>query len=257
MGTFAQADTTTHMVEIGPDMRWSPTRTTYVRYKVRFIEDPLIGVRESNGRFNSNQPEQDHRIELGGTWSPADNLTATAQFSIVNAWHQSQFANFSEDSYPFYFTVWYAPTDRVSLTGGYAYFSNWIDQDITLGFQNAGGAGPTETTRWNYGGENHLINGNITYAWTQDITLTAGYEWNRGANAFVVPPSIAGADWSQLASFSDVVIETQRATAGADWQPYDNLTVYVRYIYYDWEDVGAGLDTGRAHMALGGASLIW
>jgi hypothetical protein len=72
-----------------------------------------------------------------------------------------------------------------------------------------------------------------------------------------VPPSPAGADWSLLPSLADAVIETQRATLGADWQPYDNLVVFARYVYYDWDDISAGLESGTAHMALGGASIVW
>jgi hypothetical protein len=255
-------------------MRWSPTRSSFVRYKARFIEDPLIGVREFNGRFNSNQPEQDHRIELGGTWSPEDNFTATAELHLVNTWHDSQFASFSEDSYPFYLTLWYQPTDRLTLTGGYAYSSNWIDQNITLGFAVATVPPPlqtfTETTRWNYRGENHLISLNANYAWTSSMQLVAGYEWNRGTNVFDVPPSTATppADWSLLPSLADVIVETQRATLGADWQPYDNLTLYARYVFFDWNDIGSRAptplpgwasinDSGTAHMALAGASLLW
>jgi len=262
-GEFTQPDTRSHQIEIGPAMRWSEAQSGYVRYRARLFEVPLIGVREFNGRFNTKQPEQDHRIEIGGTWSPTDNLSATAQVSVVNAWHYSEFANFNEDSYPFYLTLWHAPTDRLSLTGGYAYFSNWIDQDITLGFAVPTVPPPlqtfTETTRWNYRGENHLISLNANYAWTATVHLVGGYEWNRGINAFTVPSSTATppADWSLLSSLADVIIETQRATLGADWQPYDNLTVYARYIYYDWNDIGSGLNSGTAHMALGGASIIW
>jgi hypothetical protein len=269
--TFVQPDTKSHLVHLGPEMRWSNTQSTYVRYKGRFIEDPLIGVREFNGRFNTNQPEQDHRIELGGTWNPATNFTATAEVAVVNSWHFSEFANFSQDSYPWFFNLWYAPTDRLSLTGGYAYFSNWIDQDITLGFTTPGVPVPplrTETTEWNYRGENHLVSLNAVYLWTETVNLTAGYEWNRGSNTFRVPPSPAGANWFLLPAIGDVVTETQRVTLGADWQPYDSLTLFARYIFYDWNDISArdpatppgwlrNDDSGLAHMGLAGATLIW
>ena len=260
LGTFVQQDTKSHNLNIAPQMRWSSTYTSYVRYKVAFIEDPLIGVREHNGRFNTNQPEQKHAIDIGGTWSPLDNLVATAQFSIVNAWHFSQYANFNEDNYPFYATVFYAPTDRLSLTGGYAYFSNWIDQDITLGFTVPNVPVPpirTETTHWDYRGQNHLFNINANYAWSSWVSLMAGYEWNHGANSFSVPPSPAGADWTLLPSLSDVTVETQRATVGVDLQPYDNTNLYLRYVFYDWNDIAANLDSGTANMVLGGGEVTW
>jgi hypothetical protein len=101
LGPFTQPDTKTNQIEFGPSTRWSRSLETYTRYKVRFIEDPLIGVREASGGFNTNQPEQVHLTELGSTWSPAPNFVTSAQFSFVNSWHDSEFADFSEDDSPF------------------------------------------------------------------------------------------------------------------------------------------------------------
>ena len=144
-----------------------------MRYRLQFIENPLIGVSEYsiedtdiNGTFNSSQPQQVHNVDIGYTWSPYCNFMTTAQLTIRNSWQAlAVFANFSENNYPMSFTAWYAPTDRLSFTGGYAYYSNWIDQDITLG-ANRGIPTDTETTRWNYAGENHLFTINANYAWT-------------------------------------------------------------------------------------------
>jgi hypothetical protein len=265
LGTFSQPDTKSHMIEFGPSMQWSPQWKTYARYKGYFFEDPLIGVRESTGRFNTNQPEQDHRIELGGTWTPTYNFMASAQFSLNNSWNQSVYPssglaptvpiNFSEDSYPVYCTAWYAPTDRLSLTGGYGYFSNWIDQDITIGFRTS----PIETTRWRYAGENHLASINAHYAWTPTVQFTGGYEWDRGTNTFIVPPSTAGANWDLgpgLASYSAVIVKTQRITAGVDWLPYANTTAYIRYVYFDFDDTTQDFNSGTAHMLLGGIAVL-
>jgi hypothetical protein len=259
-GTFTQPDTIRHQIELGPMMQWSPSLDSYLRYKGRFIEDPLIGVREHNGAFNTNQPEQEHGVDLGGTWAPVSNFLATAQFSMVNRWHQSEFADFTEDDYPIVCTLWYAPSTRWSLTGGYAYFSNWIDQDITLGFTVPGVPTPpvrTETTRWDYEGQNHLLSIGAVYAYSKCFRLLGGYEWNHGTNVFSVPQSPAGADWSRLPAIGDVEVITQRATAGLDWMPYNHMNVYLRYVYFDWDDVSSGVDSGTAHMFLAGFSLVF
>jgi hypothetical protein len=261
---FTQPDTITHQIEFGPSTRWSAALDTFTRYKVRFIDVPLIGVSEYseddpdiNGAFNSNLPEQVHAVDLGGTWTPANNFMATVQFTVQNSWHHSQYANFTEDNYPVSCTFWYAPTRRLSLTTGYAYFSNWIDQDITLG-ANRGDPTETETTRWDYAGENQLASFNASYAWSDNVQLVGGYEWNRGSNAFNLPPSLQpGVDWSLLPYLSDVIAETNRVTAGVDWQPYHDLDVYFRYILFDYDDKSSGLDSGVSHMALGGAGLNW
>ena len=212
-----------------------------------------------HGAFNSSLPEQVDGVEIGGTWTVAENLMVTAQFTIENSWQHSQYANFNENDYPMVFTVWYAPTCRLSLTGGYAYFTNWIDQDITLG-ANRGIPADTETTRWNYAGKDELVSFNAAYAVSDCVQLVGGYEWNRGSNSFGVPTSPHAADgvnWSLLPSLSDVVVETNRVTAGVDWQPYPYMNLYCRYILFDYNDLSSGQDTGITHMALGGASVNW
>jgi hypothetical protein len=256
LGTFSQPDTVINQIDFGPSIRWTPAFENYVRYRVRFIENPLIGVREANGRLNTNQPEQIHSVDVGGTWTPADNFMVSGQISAFNSWHDSEFADFVEDNYPFFLTVWYAPTKRWSLTGGYGFYSNSIDQDITLGFRNEPG-GQTETTRWNYNGEAHVLSLNSAYCLTPDVQLIAGYEWVNGSNVFSVPPSPAGADWSLLPFLSDIDVDTQRWTAGMDWKCLRDMSVYFRYIYFDYNDAASDIDDGTAHMALAGTDYIW
>jgi hypothetical protein len=256
LGTFVQPDTVSHQIEIGPTMNWTPTLQNYVRYRMKFIEDPIIGVREANGRFNTNQPEEVHWIDIGGTWTPDPTFMASAQFSVMNSWHDSEFADFTEQNYPFFLTLWYGPSQRWSVTGGYGYMSNSIDQDITLGYRfNV--ADQTETTRWDYNGESHVFSLNGVYNLTPDVHLVAGYEWVSGTNVFSVPPSPAGADWSQLPFFSDIDVDTQRWTAGMDWRAYRDMSVYFRYIYFDYNDPANVFEDGTAHMALAGADYIW
>jgi hypothetical protein len=264
---FTQPNTKSHQIEFGPSTRWSRSFDTFTRYKVRFIEDPLIGVSERSedppeavqAAFNSNQPEQEHIVELGSTWAPTANFMTTAKVDLVNSWHRSEFANFDEDTYPTMVTVWYAPTHRLSLTGGYAFYSNWIDQDITLGAFR-GDPAQTERTRWDYDGENHLVSLNANYALTPCVQLISGYEFNRGSNTFNIPisPHAAdGVDWTTVEQVADVIVETHRVTAGVDWQPYRDTNLYFRYIFYDWQDISAGFDSGTAHMALAGATRTW
>jgi hypothetical protein len=256
LGPFTQPDTITNQVDVGPSIRWSPTLENYVRYKVRFIENPLIGVREANGRLNTNLPEEVHWIDIGGTWTPDPTFMASAQFSVMNSWHDSEFADFTEQNYPFFLTLWYSPTQRWSVTGGYGFYSNAIDQDITLGFFHDA-AGQTETTRWDYDGEYHVFSLNGTYCLTPAVQLVAGYEWVSGTNVFTVPPSPAGANWSALPSFSDIDVDTQRFTAGMDWRAYRDMSLYFRYIFFDYNDVASGFEDGSTHMALAGTDYIW
>jgi hypothetical protein len=263
---FTQPNTRSHQIEFGPSTRWSRAFDTFTRYKVRFIDDPLIGVSEraedepaAQGTFNTMLPEEENIVELGGSWMPTANFMTTTQFNIVNRRHRSEFANFTEDDYPITFTTWYAPTHRLSFTGGYAFYSNWIDQDITLG-ANRGDPTEIETTRWDYAGESHLVSLGANYAWTSNVQLISGYEFNRGSNTFDIPPSphaANGVDWTTVEQVADVIVETHRVTAGVDWQPAYNMNLYLRYIFFDYGDISADLTSGTAHMVLAGGTRTW
>jgi len=260
---FTQPDTTTHQIECGPSTRWSRQVQTYTRYRVQFIDVPLIGVSEYSdedpdvqGIFNTNLPEQVHSIVLGGTWTPTNNFMATTDLTLRNSWHHSQYANFNEDDYPVVCSIWYAPTQRLSLTMGYAYTSNWIDQDVTLG-ANRGNLAQTETTEWNYAGESNLASFNVNYALRRNVQLVGGYQWNRGTNTFNLPAFQDGANWSLLPSLSDVIVVTNRINAGVDWQPSRNTDVYLRYVLFDYDDIAANLDSGTSHMVLGGVGAVF
>ncbi len=251
-GPFTQEDTQTHLINIGPYLRVSPALDTFVRYRGRYQNNPLLGVRASDGNFNTNQPEHSHVVEFGGTWNPTMNFMATAMFGIENSWHDSALVDFSEDSYPINFTIWYAPTACWSLTGGYAYLPNWIDQDITIGFRD----NPTETTRWNYEGYSQLFSISSNYAWTPRTQLVGGVEWNWGNNVFSVPPSPAGADWSALPTFADVIVETTRFNLGIDHALRPGASVYIRYVHFDYEDLSASFNSGTADMFLTGFTML-
>lgn len=266
LGNFTQPDTKGHRVEFGPQTQWTQFVNTFVRYKGWFAEDPLIGVRESTGRFNTNLPEQEHRLEIGGSWNPTDNLIATAQIGFVNRWNNSTYPGntalvptvpirFTENDYPITMTLFYAPTDRLSLNGGYGYFSNVIDQDIAIGFRTTN----TESMPFNYAGQNHMVTFGANYAWTETVKLVGGYEWNRGTNAFSNPTSTTGANWNLgpgLASYSDVLVETQRFIAGVDFEPYRQTNLYVRYNYFDYDDISENVTSGTAHMLLTGVTYV-
>jgi hypothetical protein len=253
-GTYTQEDTRANRINFGPQLRVTENLDAFVRYKGIFINNPLLAVGVLDGNFNTNQPEQVHGVEIGGTWNPRSNLVATAMFGIENSWNNTSDVgvDFDEDNYPIVLTLWYAPTARWSFTGGYAFFSNWIDQDITIGFAN----NPTERTQWNYDGYNQLVSLNSNFAWSACTQLVGGVEWNGGTNVFSVPPSPAGADWTALPTFSDVVVETTRINVGVDHEFSSNTNAYFRYVYFDFNDLSAGIGTGTTNMFLAGFTML-
>ena len=123
---------------IGLQQDWSNEFSSYVRYRMIDVQGPLYGVTQRNQydidtALNSNQPSHEDRVEIGGNWNPSDDFMLTGSFWIQNRYSTAPYVYFDEDNYPIVISSWYAPDDRWSFTGGYATFSNWIRQDITLG----------------------------------------------------------------------------------------------------------------------------
>jgi hypothetical protein len=244
--TVEQPHTTANLAHVRAAMRWGPAIESHVRYRLGFVDDPLFGIAK-NGVTNSNLPTQEHLVEIGGTWTPADNFLLTGTFGFENRWNTSDVSDFEENDYPIVVTAWYAPAPRWTFSGGLAFFSNWIDQDIKLG-----AGSDTLTSQWNYRGRSDVINVGTTYAWSDCLTFSGGFEFVRGSNGFAAP----GVPYD-LSQFSDVLVETTRWTAGLDYQLLNDMDFYFRYQFFDYEDKSQDINSGTANMFLTGISAIF
>jgi hypothetical protein len=249
-GTASQFFTASNLFHVRASMQWNRSLDSFVRYRLGFYDDPLYGIAK-NGTTNTLLPTQSHLIELGTTWSPTDALILSGVFGIDNSWNKSDVADFQNDSYPIVLTAWYSPTPCWSISGGLAFFRSWIDQDITLGSLNGSAADPV-TSRWNYGGQSDVVNIGTTYAWSDRLTLTGGFEFARGRNSFA-PPAL----WPDLPQYSNVVIETTRWRAGFDYLFCEDVSGYFRYQLFDYNDETQDYLSGTANMVLGGISAVY
>ena len=107
-------------------------------------------------------------------------------------------------------------------------------------------------SQWEYGGDSDVIHVSTNYAWTPRVTLTAGVNFVNAKNAFdpLTP-------WPDLSGYSDVNVETTRFLGGLDVELSRHASGYLRYQLFDYEDLAAGLDSGRVEMLLLGGSLIY
>ncbi len=244
--TVNQSQTTANLAHVRASMKWGPAIESHVRYRLGFVDDPLYGIAK-NGETNSSLPTEQHLVEIGGTWTPADNFLLTGTVGFEDRSSTSAISNFREEDYPIVITAWYAPMPRWTFSGGLAFFSNSIDQDIKLG-----AGSDTLTSLWNYRGRSDVINVGSTYAWTDCLTLSGGFEFVRGSNGFLTP----GIPYS-LSEFSDVLVETTRWTAGLDYQLSSGADLYFRYQFFDFEDKSQGINSGTANMFLTGLQAIY
>ncbi len=266
---WTQPTTKTNDFFVGVQHDWSAMFSSFLRYRMLDSKDPLYGVTEGtddvDAGLNSNQPTHEDRVEIGGNWNPSEDFMLTGSFWIQNSYSHAEYVRFDEDNYPIVISSWYAPDDRWSFTGGYATFSNWIRQDITLGAasDNLVVANPEYyTSPWNYTGRADVFNLGANYAWSENVTLTSGVEYVRSRNFFQDPaPSplavLNGNDYTDLPTYSAVRTNTWRLMAGTDIRLTANVNSYFRYNYYDWDDVQNGWNSGAAHMFLAGLSAVY
>jgi hypothetical protein len=265
MTSFTQPTTINNVFHAGLQERWSETLDTFIRYKMLVTRNPLFGFRENqegdvlDEAINTNQPEHEDLVELGGTWTPAYNFLLSASIGIDNHHHSSPYAYFDEDSYPFVITAWYAPTTRWSLSAGYANFSNFIFQDITIGTDHpihGGGVELADTTLWDYRSTADVVNLGASYAATERLRLSGSVEYVRGQDIFT-DPSIPGVlDLQYLSAASDVLVETWRLALGIDYWLARGVSCYFHYNYFDYGDKSVDYNSGTGNMFLGGLTAV-
>jgi hypothetical protein len=272
--------TRTNTFELRPTVRWSPTFDTYFKYRCVLVDQPLIGVKNINGTYNTLLPQQDNLAEIGGTWLPTKEIVVNATVGIEQAHTNIPDPgtppglpiNFSENSYPYSISVAYTPTAKWTLTGGYANYTDFISQLITLGDDYVEPATTSLTppfqTRWGYLGEAEVFDLGSTYRWSKDVKFTGAVQYTHGidtitplASNYPGPfPNIgAGTSYYNLSSlpgYSRVIIDTVRVQAGVDWQVRAHLTTFLRYQYYNFNDPTQPYNTGIANGFLVGFNWV-
>ena len=90
------------------------------------------------------------------------------------------------------------------------------------------------------------------YACSENLLFLTGVEFVNSRDAFdSLEP------WPDLPFYSDVNVDRTRITAGVDWQAYDEISTYLRYIFEDYEDRSVDYNSGTAHMVLTGLTAIY
>ena len=260
-----QPATTGNMFHVGTQMRWSSSLDTTLRYKMLSIDNPLYGHGPGE-EINTSLPEHEDLIEIGGTWTPAENFLLSATFGIQKSNNHSAEANFIEDDYPLVVTAWYAPAQRWSLSAGYALYTNTINQDIVLGQDDF-----FDRQEWQYRGRAELLNLGARYAWSETLSFVGSAEVGRSRNGFnpltspapymgvnqYGPAALITPDFSGIETLSDVLVETTRFTAGVDYWLTDAISCYFRYNYFNYNDLAGNGNSGTGHMFLAGATATY
>jgi hypothetical protein len=267
-GTFTQPDTVANTFSLGVEERWSKSLDTQLRYKYISTQYPLYGITPDAGQsidaaLNSNLPTQENRIELQSTWTPTDKLMLNATFYVENAMSDARYVGSSalpgwtSNSLPFTLSAWWAPTCDWSFNVGFSEMDSWINQGISAGPLNNTGDGIN--VPWAFQGTSDVFTLGTRYAATSKLSFMGQFEYVHGINAsFATVPSSAqtpttGAAYD-LGQYSLVKEQSFRFETGVDYLITRRITTYLRYDYYDFQDLSTGYLSGQQNMILGGMS---
>jgi hypothetical protein len=272
---FAQPSTVANTFSLGVEEKWSACFDTQLRYKYISTQYPLYGITPDtvgtiDTALNSNLPTQENRIELQATWTPTDTFMLNATIYVENAMSDAPyvgnpvFRGWTSNSLPFTLSGWWAPTCNWSFNAGFSEMDNWINQGINAGplaFETRIPANLADGINipWNYSGSSDVFTLGSRYQATCKLALVGQFEYVHGINASyaVVPSSqqtpTSGAAYD-LGQYSLVKEQSFRVELGADYLITRRMTTFVRYDYYDFQDLSTGLLSGQQNSILGGAS---
>ena len=270
-----ESHTITNSFQIGPDYRWNETLDTFVRYKYQHADQPLIGFTFANGVFNTLLPQEDHIVEIGFNWVPADWFVLNASVGIEESWNHSSPAltdvtsvnsiDFNEQNFPVSIGLWYGASEKLSFSAGYSVYSNFVGQNIVIGndpapYGAATGSIARSRRLWNYSGQSHVVTLGSRYRVSPCVTLTGEFEWVRGLDAITNSATFfpaTGVTITDLGGYSTVSNTTTRVRLGADWKIAPRIGTYFRYELYNFDDIAPGYQTGFAQGVLGGFSATY
>ena len=285
-GLLDDQHTITNSFQIGPDVRWSTHFDTYLHYKYQNADQPLIGINSSaatepagalnpgyafmkNGIFNTLLPTTDNIVEIGFNLMPSEHFIVNASVGIEQSSNHSPYADFSEQNYPFNINAWYSATERFSVSGGYALYSNFVAQNVYLADQNTAATGATPSSAiWSYGGNAQVFTLGWKYQASESVRMTGKVEYVLGhdlinnsttnvatsANNAVVQTSTTESDFG---AYSEVQNRTTRVNLGVDWTIRPRMVVYGRYELVDFLDQEPGYESGTAQGIMGGFSMMF
>jgi hypothetical protein len=270
-----QPNTDTNMLFVGIQTPWSEEIHTYLRYKVKFVENDLVGFRQTNGAVNSSLPDNRHAIEFGSEWFPSEYYGASFNQTIdlssrlhgplpiggpnplVVGTVPGDILNFGESAYSTSLVTWYKPADKLTLTFNADYFSNWIKQNITIGDDYFLPGDPLPlfsplTSMWTYGGTAVELGCGVNYQLSHSLGLTADYEITFGKDVITNSGGFPG-----LGDFAAVRNVTQQLRFGVNWKPTERIVTYLRYQFVDYDDRTDSSNSGTLNMVLAGMSAHW
>ncbi len=275
-----EENTISNTITIGPSVRWSSELDTYIHYKWCETQDPLFATNAypwpsvnplvpntttatySAVALNSALPTLDNEIEIGGTLMPSDRFLLNAWFGIdiqsqnigeavvLNYKSNTSITSlpavpngFSSQSFPFGINGSYRATDQLTINGGFAYYTNFIDQGVAFGASGDHTFTPYGLlqNQWGYASRASVFTLGSRYDITPKLRFTAQAEFVKGVESAYQTAGdprfpATTAILSGIPQYLRQDVTSTRLSAGIDYQLSPHWSTYFRYVLFIYED---------------------
>jgi hypothetical protein len=232
---------------------WNQRILKKLRYALKYekirVHDPLVMKDQAvPGLVQTSLPEREATYYATVTWSMLYNLTLNTNLRYANL-RDSRYGS-DEDQWEYCLSLWYVPTERLTLTGAYTLAENTVNSYGALKTYHLNGAeGLFEYNTIPYDSRSQTWSLSAACRLTAQTTLT-------GDVAYI--DSIADfdkhIDGQNIGNFSDLSIGQMQTSLGIVYACNKHLTLHSRFMYRKYNDNEQNYFDGHFNMLSVGAS---
>ena len=219
-----------------------------MHYKKTLVDDPFV-MRDStfSGLVQTSLPQKEDELYGSLSWSPLYNLTLNTSLRFTNL-HSSRYDS-DEDRCEYVFSFWYAPFERLTLSGAYTVSTTDVNSFGALKTYHL--RGPESLFKYDdfpYDGRTQSWHLSATYLLTPRVSVTGDVSWIDSIGDFD-----KRVDGRNIGGFSDLSIGQVETSLGITYACTTRLTMYSKYMYREYNDHETSYYDGQINMISVGA----
>ncbi len=232
---------------------WNQRLFKKLRYNLKYekirVHEPLVMKDQTiPGLVQTSLPKKEDTYTASMTWSMLYNLTLNTNLryaKLKNSRYDSD-----EGQWEYGLNLWYVPTERLTLTGGYTIAKNNVNSFGTLKTYHLNGAeGLFEYDDIPYDSRSQTWSLSAAYRLTAQINLTGDAAYISSAADF--DKHVNGRN---IGNFSDLSIGQVQTSVGIVYAYNKHLTLHSRFMYREYNDYDQNYFDGHFNMLSVGAS---
>jgi hypothetical protein len=207
------------------------------------IDDPFVVEQWEPFKFmQTSLPTRKDEVQFSFNWNPRGNLSLSSTIRYEDS--ESSRYYIDEERLEMIFSIWFAPSDRLMLTGSYSVIDTDINtRSVYKTYHREGLSDFLLDRSIPYDDRSSCYNLTLNYRFSRKIALIGNLTFTDSNADFD-----SRIDNSNIGQFSDLHIERLDASIGMDYLYKPNLSFYSRYNYRDYNDREVNDLDGEAHV---------